>query len=334
MANHEMSAAELAERLGGTLRNCPGGRLLSGVLPLDLAGPSALSFLANPKYHAKAVDSGAGLILVDPGTDLGDRPQLAMPNPYWGFGQALGWLNPEPEPEWCDQPVHPAAVLGRDVRIGLGATVGARTVLGDRVRIHPGVHIGDDCVLGDDCELFPGVVLYRRTVLGSRVRIHANAVLGSDGFGYAPVAGAHRKIPQVGWVEVGDDVEIGAASTVDRGALGPTRIGAGTKLDNLCQIAHNVQVGEHCVIAAMTGISGSTTVGDHVTMAGKVGTAGHIHIGRNSVLTGNTMVAKDVPDGSFMSGYLARPHKQWLECQGALNRLPAILKALKEKART
>jgi UDP-3-O-[3-hydroxymyristoyl] glucosamine N-acyltransferase len=175
------------------------------------------------------------------------------------------------------------------------------------------------------------VVLYRRTVLGDRVRIHANSVLGSDGFGYVPVKGVHRKIPQVGWVEVGDDVEIGAATTVDRGALGPTRIAAGTKIDNLCQLAHNVQVGEHCVIASQTGISGSTTLGDHVTMAGKVGTAGHIHIGRGSIMTGNTMVGKDVPEGSLMSGYLARPHRQWLECQAALNRLPGILRALKRK---
>ncbi|WP_306598897.1 UDP-3-O-(3-hydroxymyristoyl)glucosamine N-acyltransferase [Geothrix sp. 21YS21S-2] len=332
MPTTPISAAELAERLGGDLRNCPGDRVLGEVLPLDQAGPGSVSFLANPKYHARALQSAAGLILVDPGTDLGDRPQLVMKNAYWGFAQALGWLNPEPETEWCDRPVHPSAKLGLDCKVGHGSTIGARTVVGDGARIHPGVHIAEDCVLGAGCELFPGVVLYRRTVLGDRVRIHANAVLGSDGFGYVPVQGVHMKIPQVGWVEVGDDVEIGAASTVDRGALGPTRIGAGTKIDNLCQVAHNVQVGEHCVLASMTGISGSTTLGDHVTLAGKVGTAGHIHIGRGSTLTGNTMVGKDVPDNSFMSGYLARPHRQWLECQAALNRLPAILKALKAKA--
>ncbi len=332
MPTTRITAAELAERLGGDLQDCPGDRVLGEVMPLDQAGPGAVSFLANPKYHARALQSAAGLILVDPGTDLGDRPRLVMKNAYWGFAQALALLNPEPEPEWCDGPVHPSAKLGRDCKVAFGSTIGARTVVGDGVRIHPGVHIAEDCVVGDGCELFPGVVLYRRTVLGARVRIHANSVLGSDGFGYVPVQGVHRKIPQVGWVEVGDDVEIGAASTVDRGALGPTRIGAGTKIDNLCQVAHNVQVGEHCVLASMTGISGSTTLGDHVTLAGKVGTAGHIHIGRGSTLTGNTMVGKDVPDNSFMSGYLARPHRQWLECQAALNRLPAILKALKAKA--
>ena len=325
------SCSELAERLGGTLRNCPGDRQLEGVKPLDLAGSESLSFLSNPKYHAKAMESQAGLILVDEKTDLGAMPQLVMKNAYWGFAQALGWLNPEPDPEWSDTPVHPTAVLGRDVRIAYGATVGARTVLGDGTRIHPGVHIGDDCVLGQGCEIFSGAVLYRRTVMGDRVRIHANSVLGSDGFGYANVGGVQQKIPQVGWVEVGDDVEIGACTTVDRGVMGPTRIATGTKIDNLCQLAHNVQVGEHCVIVSGTGISGSTTLGDHVTLAGKVGTAGHIHIGRGTICTGNTMVGKDVPDNSFMSGYLARPHRQWLECQAALNRLPGILKALKAK---
>ena len=325
------SSGELAERLGGALLNCPSDRVLAKVLPLDQAGPGDLSFLTNPRYRAKALESAAGLILVAPGTDLGDRPQLAVPNPYWGFAQVLGWLNPEPAPEWSDSPVHPTATLAGNCHLGHGATVGARTVIGHGSRLHPGVHIAEDCVLGEDCELFPGVVLYRRTVLGNRVRVHANSVLGSDGFGYATVQGVHMKIPQVGWTEVGDDVEIGAGTTVDRGALGPTRIEAGTKLDNLVQIAHGVQIGEHCLIAAQGGISGSTSLGDHVTLAGKVGTAGHIHIGRGTTCTGNTMVGKDVPDNSFMSGYLARPHRQWLECQAALNRLPGILKALKAR---
>jgi UDP-3-O-[3-hydroxymyristoyl] glucosamine N-acyltransferase len=333
MAQISMTAQEIAERLGGTLQDCPGERVFTTVQPLDLAGPEAVSFLSNPKYHAKAQESGAGLILVDPGVDLGARPRLVLKNAYWGFAQVLGWLCPEPEPAWCDGPVHPTAVLGGGVRLGFGATVGARTVLGENVRLHPGVHIAEDCRVGRDCELFPGAVLYRGTVLGDRVRIHANTVLGSDGFGYVPVDGAHRKIPQVGWVEVGDDVEIGANTSVDRGALGPTVIAKGTKIDNQCQIAHNVKVGEHCIIVSQTGISGSTTLGHHVTLAGKVGTAGHIHIGSNSVCTGNTMVGKDVPEGSFMSGYLARPHRQWLECQAALNRLPGILRALKARDR-
>ena len=319
----ELTCAELAERLGGTLRNCPGDRAISEVRPLEEAQASSLGFLANPKYRAKALESPAGVILVDARTDLGDRPQLVMPNPYWGFAQAIAWFHPEPEPEWSAEPVHPTAQVGPGCRIAPGATIGARTVIGAGVRIHPGVHIAEDCVLGEGCELFPGVVLYRRTRLGRRVRVHGNAVLGSDGYGYVLVDGRHEKIIQTGWVELGDDVEIGACTTVDRGVLGPTRIQAGTKVDNQCQIAHN------CLIVSQTGISGSTSLGDYVTLAGKVGTAGHIHIGSRSTATGNTMLGKDVPEGVVVSGYLARPHRQWLECQAALNRLPAILKALK-----
>nr|WP_320133525.1 UDP-3-O-(3-hydroxymyristoyl)glucosamine N-acyltransferase [uncultured Holophaga sp.] len=331
MFQTEITAAELGERLGGVLRNCPPGTVLTGVKPLDEADGASVSFLANPKYAQKAQSSEAGLIIVDPGTDLGERPQLAMENPYWGFAQAVGILHPEPEPEWSDTPVHSTAVLGEGCRIGVGSTVGARSVLGRNCRLHPGVHIAEDCTLGDDCELFPGVTLYRRTLLGHRVRIHANSVLGSDGYGYVLVKGRHEKVPQAGHVEVGDNVEIGACVTVDRGALGPTRIQSGTKVDNLCQIAHNVQIGKHCLIVSQAGISGSSSLGDYVTLAGKAGVIGHLKIGSRSVVAGNTMVGKDLPEGSFVSGYMARPHRQWLECQAALNRLPGILRRLSQR---
>ncbi len=264
-----LTAQALAERLGGALQNCPPERRLTRVMPLDEAEPDAVSFLANTKYHALALQSAAGLILADPRTDLGDHPRLVMDNPYWGFAQAVGLLHPEPEPVWSEAPIDPSARLGEGCRVGPGVSIGARTVLGAGCVLHPGVRIAEDCVLADGCELFSGVVLYRRTHLGNRVRIHANSVLGSDGFGYVMVNGRHEKVPQVGFVEVGDDVEIGACVTIDRGALGPTRVRKGTKIDNLCQIAHNVQVGEHCLIVSQTGISGSTTLGDYVTMAAR-----------------------------------------------------------------
>lgn len=331
MTTLSTTAQELATRLSGALENCSPERVLTSVKPLDEAGGDSISFLANPKYHAQALASRAGLILCDPKTELGDRPRLVMENPYWGFAQTIGWLHPEPEPAWCEAPVHPSARLGGGCRVAPGVTIGANTVIGARCVLHPGVHIGDDCLIGDDCECFSGVVLYRRTKIGDRVRIHANSVLGSDGYGYVLVNGRHEKVPQIGFVEVGDDVEIGACVTIDRGALGATRVRKGTKIDNLCQIAHNVQVGEHCLIISQTGISGSTTLGDYVTMAGKVGTSGHIHIGSRSIVAGNSMVAKDLPEGSFVSGYLARPHRQWMESQAALNRLPALMKKLAKK---
>jgi UDP-3-O-[3-hydroxymyristoyl] glucosamine N-acyltransferase len=162
------------------------------------------------------------------------------------------------------------------------------------------------------------------------VAIHANSVVGSDGYGYVLVEGRHAKIPQVGWVEVGDDVEIGACVCIDRGVLGPTRIGAGTKIDNQVQVAHNVQVGNHCLLVSQTGISGSTKLGDYVTLAGKVGVVGHIEIGSRSVVGGNSSVTKSLPEGSFVTGFPARPHREWAEAQAALNRLPRLIRQLRK----
>lgn len=327
-----MTAKELAARLGGDLRHCPPERGLSEVKPLEEAGPASLSFLSNPKYGAKARESSAGLILVDPKADLGEHPVLVVENPYWAFAQAIGWFHPEPEPGWTEAPVHPTALIAEGARIGPGATVGARSRIGAGTVLHPGVHVGDDCEVGADCEFFSGVVLYRRTRVGDRVRIHANTVLGSDGYGYVLVNGRHEKVPQVGWVEVEDDVELGAGVTVDRGVLGSTRIGAGTKVDNQVQIAHNDQIGKHCLIVSQVGISGSVKVGDYVTLAGKVGVSGHLEIGARSIVGGNSVVAKSLPEGSFVTGYPARPHKEWAEAQAALNRLPKFMKEARKKS--
>jgi len=328
MSQTGITAQELADWLGGTLINCPPQRFFSEVLPLDRAGEASISFLSNPKYAHKALQSKAGLILAAPGTALGGQSLLEVKDPYWAFAQCTLKIHPEPKPSFSSSAIHPTVIVGSECYISPSATIGARSVIGDRAIIHPGVHIAEDCRIGNDCELFPGVVIYRKTLLGNCVRIHANSVLGADGYGYALHNGRHEKVPQIGWVEVGDDVEIGSCTTIDRGALGPTKIGAGTKIDNLCQIAHNVQIGKHCLIVSQTGISGSTTLGDYVTLAGKVGTAGHIHIGSRSIISGNSMIAKDVPEGSHLSGYLARPHREWMESQAAVNRLPKILKKL------
>ena len=332
MTQLALTAQDLADRLGGTLRHCPPDRPLTTVEPLDQATAACVSFFTNTRYREQALHTQAGLILVGLKEDLGELPQLAVANPYFAFAQATGWLRPEPEPDFSEGPVHPTAILGKGCRVAYGATVGARSVLGAGTVLHPGVHIAEDCVVGEGSEFYPGVVLYRRTRVGARVRIHANTVVGSDGFGYATVNGIQEKVPQAGWVEIEDDVEIGSNTSIDRGALGPTRIRRGAKIDNQCQIAHNVQIGEHSVLAAQAGISGSTILGDHVTFGGKVGTAGHIHIGSRSICAGGSMVAKDLPEGSFVSGYLARPHREWLASQAALNRLPAILKDLRRKS--
>lgn len=321
-----IAAQALAEQLGGTLRHCPPDRPIARVQPLDEAGPDAVSFLANPKYGLKAKASQAGVILVSPKVDLGELPVIVVPNPYWGFAQALSILHPEPEPEWSSEPIHPTATLGPGCRIAPGSTVGARSVLGARCVIHPGVHIAEDCVVGDDCTFHPGVVLYRRTRVGHRVLIHANSVLGSDGFGFVEVDGQNRKVPQVGWVEVEDDVELGACTTVDRGAMGPTRLGRGTKVDNLVQVAHNVRTGANCTLCGQTALAGSTTLGDNVIFAGRAGSTGHLHVGTRAIVSSCCVVAKDVPEGAMFSGFPGRPHKEWLVAQAALMKVPDLLK--------
>ena len=331
MSQHALKAQDLADRLGGSLRHCPPDRLITEVRPLHEAGAGAVSFFSNSKYRDQALHTQAGLVIVGAQEDLGDLPQLVMANPYWGFAQTTGWLHPEPTPEFGTAPIHPTAILGPGCRLAAGVTIGARSVIGAGSVLHPGVHIAEDCVLGADCECYPGVVLYRRTRIGCRVQIHANTVLGSDGFGYTTVAGKQEKVPQAGWVEVEDDVEIGANTAIDRGALGATRIGRGTKVDNQCHISHNVQIGQDCLIAAQAGIAGSATLGDSITFGGKVGVVGHVKIGSHSICAGNAMVGKDLPEGSFVSGFLARPHREWLASQAALNRLPTVLKELRRK---
>ena len=331
MSQHALKAEDLAKRLGGTLRHCPPDRLLTEVRPLQEALPSSLTFCASPNYRDQALRGQAGLVLVGPEVDLDDQPQLVVANIYWAFAQSTGWLQPEPQPEFSDSPVHPSAILGQGCRLAFGVTVGARSVIGAGTVLHPGVHIAEDCVVGERCEFYPGVVLYRRTRIGRNVRIHANTVLGSDGFGYTTVAGVQEKVPQAGWVEVEDDVEIGGATVVDRGALGATRIMLGAKVDNLCHISHNVQIGQHDLIAAQAGIAGSAILGDYVTFGGKVGVVDHVRIGSHSICAGNAMVGKNLPEHSFVSGFLARPHREWLATQAALNRLPEILKELRKK---
>jgi len=205
-------------------------------------------------------------------------------------------------------------------------------VIGDAVQIGAGVvlhgnnHVGTHCFIGEDSQLFPNVVLYPRTQLGQRVRIHAGSVIGSDGFGYVLDGGIHRKVPQVGQVIIMDDVEIGANVTIDRGALGPTIIGRGTKVDNLVQIAHNVTFGEHCLVIAQAGIAGSTKLGNYVTLAGQVGLAGHLKVGNRAVVAAQSGVMHDIPDGDKWFGSPAQPDRQWKRQILAIQQLPQLLR--------
>ncbi len=216
------------------------------------------------------------------------------------------------------------------------AHVGPWCVIGEEVKIGPhailqgGNHVGRNCVIGAHSRLFPNVVLYGQTQIGQRVRIHAGAVIGSDGFGYVLDDGAHRKVPQVGQVIVQDDVEIGANVTIDRGALGPTIIGKGTKIDNLVQIAHNVTFGEHCLVVAQVGVAGSTKIGSHTTLAGQVGIVGHLKIGNQVIVAAQSGVMHDIPDGGKWLGSPAQPDRKAKRQLIALQHLPELIRRVSE----
>jgi len=321
---------EIASRIGGHVRG-DAGRPVSGIKPLDQAGPDDLSFVANVRYRrAAAASLAAGLIAGDEEVAPG-RNLILVEQPYAALAVAMGLFH---QPERPAAGISPQAVfgegttLGKDVAIGPFVVAGRDCRIGDRVTLRPGVVLGDDVQIGEDSVLHPGVVVYRGSILGARVIVHASSVIGSDGFGYAEAASGRVKIPQVGNVVVGDDVEIGASVTIDRATFGSTVVGRGTKIDNLVQIAHNVTIGEESVLVAQSGIAGSTRLGRAVILAGQAGVAGHLEIGDRSVVGAKSAALQDLPAGSFVVGHPAVDHREWKRSQAALRRLPDLVRAV------
>ena len=308
---------------------------IRGISNIEDAQDGDITFAENEKLLTSAGRSRASAVIAPasgPVPSLG-KPIIRVKNPRFAFAQVLRIFAPEPK---VYKGIHPTAVIGENARFGHNASVHALAVIGDNVRmgencvIYPFVYIGDNVTLGDNCVVYPHVVLHDDTEIGSSVVIHSGSVLGTDGFGYMFIENRHYKIPQIGRVIVEDDVEIGANVTIDKARTGSTRIGAGTKIDNMVHIGHNVTVGKNCVIVAQVGVGGSVDIGDGVILAGQVAVKDHVTIGDGSIVCAKTGVLGDLPKGSFVTGHFARPHNEEMRSIALHARLPELLKRIKE----
>jgi UDP-3-O-[3-hydroxymyristoyl] glucosamine N-acyltransferase len=327
--------ADIAKRLGGEVLG-DSSLVLRGFAPADRAQPGDLTFAENENYLARAEQSAASAIIIDSPATSSRKTLIRVPNARVAFAKVLPLFFPEPV---FAASIHPTAIVPASAQIDPTAHIGPYCILGEKVRIGPrsvlqGLnYVGADCLLGEDVTLFPNVTLYPRTEVGNRVRIHSGTVVGSDGFGYVLDNGVHRKVPQIGNVIICDDVELGANVTVDRGALGPTIVGKGTKIDNLVQIGHNVTVGEHCIIVSQVGISGSTKLGNYVILGGQVGLAGHLKIGNRVSVAAQSGVMNNIPDGEKWLWSPAQPDRQAKRQMIALQQLPELIRRVKDLER-
>ncbi len=331
------TAAELARLLGGELRAGSPETPVSGVGSLAEAGEGDAAFFAHPKYLAALRCSRASVVLVPrefPATVPLTCAIIAVDNPSGAFARLVERFTPPPVPVMAG--VAGSAVLGRGVRLGVEVSVGPYAVieddveLGDRVVIGAHTFVGTGTMIGDDTRLYPHVTVRERCRLGRRIILHPGVVIGGDGFGFETREGRHVKIPQTGTVQIDDDVEIGANSTVDRARFGRTHIGEGTKIDNLVQVAHNVVIGPHCILCSQAGISGSTRLGKYVTLAGQAGLVGHIEMGDGATAGAKAGVSKDVPANTVVFGYPAEPLAEAKESIARVRRLPKLLERVKQ----
>jgi UDP-3-O-[3-hydroxymyristoyl] glucosamine N-acyltransferase len=326
------TAAQIAEKLQGEVVG-DGSVQLLGIAPADRARAGELTFAENSSYFAAAEQSQAAAILVAGPFESSSKVLIRVANARVALARLLPLFFP---PEEHPQGIHPSAVIAASAKIDPTAHIGPNCVLGARVRLGArsvlmgGNDLRADCQLGDDVCLFPNVVLYRQTQIGHRVTIHAGTVIGSDGFGYVLDEGRHRKVLQLGNVVIHDDVEIGANSAIDRGTLGSTVIGQGTKIDNLVHVAHNVVMGRHCLIMGQVGFAGSTQLGDYVVVASQSGIADHLKLGNQVVIGAKSGVMRDIPDGGRMLGIPAVPDKQAKRQIIAGQQLPELIRRVRE----
>lgn len=327
-----LTVADLAKQLGAEVIG-DASATLSGFAMIDRAKAGDLTFAENAEYFAAAEASAATAIICDQKAASDKKILLRVANPRVAFARALAVFFPEPK---FAPGIHPSAAIAASAQVDPTAHIGPHCTIGERVKIganvvlQSGNFIGADSTVGDGTNLFPNSTVYARSQIGKRVRIHSGAVVGSDGFGYVFDTSFHRKVPQIGNVVIGDDVEIGANTTIDRAALGSTVIGKGTKIDNLVQVGHNVEIGEHCIFCSQVGISGSTKIGSYTVLAGQVGLAGHLKIGNKVTIGSKSGVMHNIPDGEQWLGIPAQPDKQAKRMMIAMMRLPDLLKKVAE----
>lgn len=334
----DLTLAELAEAVGGELRG-PGERVVRGVAPLESAGPEELSFVANPRYLPYLQGTQAGAVLVPP--SLRDRvpapvAAVVVKDPHLALYRLLPLLYPRPARE---PGVHPTAVIDPTATVGRGVSVGPYAVVEAQARLEDGCSIGAHAVIGRRCRvgeesvIHPQATLYPDVVVGRQCVVHSGARVGKEGFGFVWHEGGHRRVEQVGGCVLEDEVEVGCNSTVDRGSIGDTVVGAGTKIDNLVHLGHNVRTGKHAILIAQVGVSGSTTIGDGAILAGQVGVGGHLQIGAGARVGAQAGVTADIPAGATYSGYPARPHREALRAQAGVFKLPELLRRVRELER-
>lgn len=329
-----MTLGQLAEALGATLKG-PEALQITGLATLQEAGPGQLSFLANPQYRKYLDNCQAAAVLLKAADAEGFAGNaLIVADPYLAYARISHLFDPKPK---AVAGIHPSAVVAEDAQVDASASVGPFAVIESGARIGANVSIGAHCFIGARCVvgeggwLAPRVTLYHDVTIGKRVVIQSGAVIGGEGFGFANEKGIWRKIAQIGGVTIGDDVEIGVNTAVDRGALSDTRIGDGVKLDNQIQIAHNVQIGDHTAMAACVGISGSTRIGKHCMLAGGVGLVGHIDICDNVFVSGMTMVTRSITEpGSYSSGTAMQPLADWRKSAARIRQLDDMAKRLQQ----